>query len=103
MFSHLRLNKALFIWNGKANAALKPFTLHEVVLSWKELLTAALSFLLVPQKGKLLIYTEFGKMLVQPNEICVIQVGVVFPSPCFSLIWEQSDVAAATNSKIFQL
>ncbi|XP_012319339.2 homogentisate 1,2-dioxygenase isoform X4 [Aotus nancymaae] len=30
-------------------------------------------FLIVPQKGNLLIYTEFGKMLVQPNEICVIQ------------------------------
>uniref|UniRef100_A0A8C9PNA2 Homogentisate 1,2-dioxygenase n=1 Tax=Spermophilus dauricus TaxID=99837 RepID=A0A8C9PNA2_SPEDA len=32
-------------------------------------------FLIVPQKGKLLIYTEFGKMLVQPNEICVIQAN----------------------------
>lgn len=28
----------------------------------------------VPQQGKLLIITEFGKMLVEPNEICVIQV-----------------------------
>lgn len=28
----------------------------------------------VPQQGKLLITTEFGKMLVEPNEICVIQV-----------------------------
>jgi hypothetical protein len=36
-------------------------------------------FLSVPQKGKLLIYTEFGKMLVKPNEICVIQVGNVPP------------------------
>ncbi|KAG8429947.1 hypothetical protein GDO86_018787, partial [Hymenochirus boettgeri] len=27
-------------------------------------------FLIVPQKGKLLILTEFGKMLVEPNEIC---------------------------------
>lgn len=40
--------------------------------------------LLVPQKGKLLIYTEFGKMLVQPKEICVIQVNDVSPSPCLS-------------------
>lgn len=42
-------------------------------------------------------------MLVQPNEICVIQVGDVSPSlPCLSLIWEQSDVSAAaiSNSKI---
>ena len=28
----------------------------------------------VPQQGKLFITTEFGKMLVEPNEICVIQV-----------------------------
>ena len=98
-FSPIKLNEELFIWNEKANAALKPFTLHEVVLTWKELLTAALSFMLVPQKGKLLIYTEFGKMLVQPNEICVIQVGDMSPSPpSFSLIWEQSDVAAAAIS-----
>lgn len=98
----MRLNKALFFWNEKSNAALKPFALHEVVLTWEELLTAALSFLLVPQKGKLLIYTEFGKILVQPNEICVIQVGDVSPLPCLSLIWEQLDVSAAviSNSKI---
>lgn len=31
----------------------------------------------VPQQGKLLITTEFGKMLVEPNEICVIQVRAV--------------------------
>lgn len=75
----LRLNKALFVGNEKANAVLKLLTLHEVELPLKETLTAALSFLLVPQKGKLLIYTEFGKMIVQPNEICVIQVSNVSP------------------------
>lgn len=32
-------------------------------------------FSLVPQQGKLLITTEFGKLLVEPNEICVIQVS----------------------------
>ena len=31
MFSPIKFNKVLFIWNGKANAALKPFTLHEMV------------------------------------------------------------------------
>uniref|UniRef100_A0A8C3X2U3 Homogentisate 1,2-dioxygenase n=1 Tax=Catagonus wagneri TaxID=51154 RepID=A0A8C3X2U3_9CETA len=40
-------------------------------------------FLIVPQKGKLLIYTEFGKMLVQPNEICVIQRGMRFSVDVF--------------------
>ncbi|MBZ3886430.1 Homogentisate 1,2-dioxygenase [Sciurus carolinensis] len=40
-------------------------------------------FLIVPQKGKLLIYTEFGKMLVQPNEICVIQRGMRFSIDVF--------------------
>ena len=30
--------------------------------------------LIVPQKGTLYIKTEFGKLTVAPNEICVIQV-----------------------------
>lgn len=32
-------------------------------------------FLIVPQQGALDIQTEFGKMFVQPGEICVIQRG----------------------------
>ncbi|XP_069886233.1 homogentisate 1,2-dioxygenase isoform X2 [Dipodomys merriami] len=40
-------------------------------------------FLIVPQKGKLLIYTEFGKILVEPNEICVIQRGMRFSIDVF--------------------
>uniref|UniRef100_A0A8C6UR79 Homogentisate 1,2-dioxygenase n=1 Tax=Neogobius melanostomus TaxID=47308 RepID=A0A8C6UR79_9GOBI len=35
-------------------------------------------FLIVPQQGNLLITTEFGKMMVEPNEICVIQQGMRF-------------------------
>ncbi|XP_052808795.1 homogentisate 1,2-dioxygenase-like isoform X2 [Mya arenaria] len=35
-------------------------------------------FLIVPQQGSLLVTTEFGKMLVEPNEICVIQLGMRF-------------------------
>ncbi|ORZ02508.1 homogentisate 1,2-dioxygenase [Syncephalastrum racemosum] len=35
-------------------------------------------FLIVPQHGRLDICTEFGKMMVAPNEICVIQRGVRF-------------------------
>lgn len=34
-------------------------------------------FLIVPQEGVLDITTEFGKMLVCPNEICVIQQGKI--------------------------
>lgn len=30
----------------------------------------------VPQQGEILITTEFGKMMVEPTEICVIQVFV---------------------------
>ncbi|KAF9285186.1 homogentisate 1,2-dioxygenase HgmA [Linnemannia elongata] len=33
-------------------------------------------FLIVPQQGRLDITTEFGKILVHPNEICVIQRGI---------------------------
>lgn len=33
----------------------------------------------VPQQGEILITTEFGKMLVEPNEICVIQVRMISP------------------------
>ena len=34
--------------------------------------------MIVPQKGALKITTEFGKLLVKPNEICVIQRGMRF-------------------------
>lgn len=33
--------------------------------------------ILVPQKGEILVTTEFGKMMVEPKEICVIQVRCV--------------------------
>ena len=33
-------------------------------------------FLFVPQLGDLKVTTEFGRLLVQPNEICVIQQGM---------------------------
>lgn len=35
-------------------------------------------FLIVPQQGVLHIKTEFGKMDVAPNEICIIQQGIKF-------------------------
>ncbi|XP_028412155.1 homogentisate 1,2-dioxygenase-like [Dendronephthya gigantea] len=35
-------------------------------------------FLIVPQQGSLNITTEFGKLLVKPNEICVICQGMRF-------------------------
>lgn len=35
-------------------------------------------FLIVPQTGTLFIITEFGKMTVDPNEICIIQSGMKF-------------------------
>merc|ERR1712227_228941 len=35
-------------------------------------------FLIVPQQGTLDISTEFGRMMVNPNEICVIQQGIKF-------------------------
>lgn len=35
-------------------------------------------FLIVPQKGVLYIKTEFGRLKVAPNEICVIQVRKCF-------------------------
>lgn len=35
-------------------------------------------FLIVPQQGSLDITTEFGKLFVSPNEICVIQQGMRF-------------------------
>jgi len=35
-------------------------------------------FLIVPQQGTLYITTEFGRMVVSPGEICVIQQGIRF-------------------------
>uniref|UniRef100_A0A671T3K3 Homogentisate 1,2-dioxygenase n=1 Tax=Sinocyclocheilus anshuiensis TaxID=1608454 RepID=A0A671T3K3_9TELE len=40
-------------------------------------------FLIVPQQGEILITTEFGKMMVEPNEICVIQQGMRFSVDVF--------------------
>lgn len=43
---------------------------------------------LVPQQGEILITTEFGKMRVEPNEICVVQVSsMFFISPVFIVIY----------------
>ncbi|XP_048360407.1 homogentisate 1,2-dioxygenase-like [Sphaerodactylus townsendi] len=42
-------------------------------------------FLIVPQQGKLLITTEFGKLLVDINEICVIQELTVWLTHGISL------------------
>ncbi|XP_050004702.1 homogentisate 1,2-dioxygenase isoform X1 [Alexandromys fortis] len=55
-------------------------------------------FLIVPQKGKLLIYTEFGKMLLQPNEICVIQL-LLFLDPMrgFLLLSEDTMVSLTVS------
>jgi homogentisate 1,2-dioxygenase len=35
-------------------------------------------FLIVPQQGPLDVITEFGRIYVEPNEICVIQQGMRF-------------------------
>lgn len=35
-------------------------------------------FLIVPQLGRLMITTEFGRMGVKPGEICVLQRGMRF-------------------------
>uniref|UniRef100_A0A8C6VSQ6 Homogentisate 1,2-dioxygenase n=1 Tax=Nothobranchius furzeri TaxID=105023 RepID=A0A8C6VSQ6_NOTFU len=40
-------------------------------------------FLIVPQQGEILVTTEFGKMMVEPNEICVIQQGMRFSVDVF--------------------
>uniref|UniRef100_A0A6Q2Y4F2 Homogentisate 1,2-dioxygenase n=1 Tax=Esox lucius TaxID=8010 RepID=A0A6Q2Y4F2_ESOLU len=40
-------------------------------------------FLSVPQQGKILVTTEFGKMMVEPKEICVIQQGMRFSVDVF--------------------
>lgn len=36
------------------------------------------SDLIVPQQGVIDVKTEFGRMSVAPNEICVIQQGIKF-------------------------
>ncbi|KAI4797530.1 hypothetical protein KUCAC02_025017 [Chaenocephalus aceratus] len=36
-----------------------------------------------PQQGEILITTEFGKIMVEPNEICVIQQGMRFSVDVF--------------------
>lgn len=53
---------------------------------------------LVPQQGEILITTEFGKMMVEPNEICVIQVrSMFFISPFFT---QKSTIVSALTSHL---
>ena len=50
-------------------------------------------FIAVPQKGTLMITTEFGKMEVKPNEICIIQVTALSPSSIllfFFTLWDSA-------------
>ena len=50
-------------------------------------------FIAVPQKGTLMITTEFGKMEVKPNEICIIQVTTLSPSSIllfFFTLWDSA-------------
>ena len=50
-------------------------------------------FIAVPQKGTLMISTEFGKMEVKPNEICIIQVTTLSPSSIllfFFTLWDSA-------------
>ena len=50
-------------------------------------------FIAVPQQGTLMITTEFGKMEVKPNEICIIQVTVLSPSAIllfFFTLWDSA-------------
>ena len=50
-------------------------------------------FIAVPQKGTLMITTEFGKMEVKPNEICIIQVNTLSPSSIllfFFTLWDSA-------------
>jgi len=34
--------------------------------------------LIVPQEGKIVVFTELGKMQVAPNEICIVPRGMIF-------------------------
>lgn len=50
-------------------------------------------FIAVPQQGTLMITTEFGKMEVKPNEICIIQVTALSPSSIllfFFSLWDSA-------------
>ena len=50
-------------------------------------------FIVVPQQGTLMITTEFGKMEVKPNEICIIQVTALSPSSIllfFFTLWDSA-------------
>ncbi|KAM7307921.1 homogentisate 1,2-dioxygenase [Ixodes scapularis] len=44
----------------------------------KAMFNADGDFMIVPQQGALFILTEFGRLRVDPNEICVIQLGMKF-------------------------
>ena len=54
------------------------YTLRNFSLWFSGFYTSDGDLLIVPQKGALKITTEFGKLIVNPNEICVIQRGMRF-------------------------
>jgi homogentisate 1,2-dioxygenase len=35
-------------------------------------------FLIVPQKGSLVVHTELGRIGVMPTEICIVPRGIIF-------------------------
>uniref|UniRef100_A0A4W4F3K7 Homogentisate 1,2-dioxygenase n=1 Tax=Electrophorus electricus TaxID=8005 RepID=A0A4W4F3K7_ELEEL len=47
------------------------------------MLDKSVSIAPVPYQGEILITTEFGKMMVEPNEICVLQQGMRFSVDVF--------------------
>lgn len=51
------------------------------ILPLDGLVSVSLFVPVVPQQGDILITTEFGKTMVEPNEICVIQVRMLTIHP----------------------
>lgn len=59
---------------GTPQFAVSFISILTVWLLWMVTVQFTSLFIAVPQKGTLMITTEFGKMEVKPNEICIIQV-----------------------------
>lgn len=81
-------------WWGKGLRMFSLSSITRTMIAQSPVLILPLDFLfsvslclfvsVVPQQGEILITTEFGKMMVEPNEICVIQVrSMFFIPPCF--------------------
>lgn len=97
--------RGLFTICGAGNTGLKDGYAIHIYTASASMTNCCLSnadgdFLIVPQQGALAIDTEFGRMRIDPGEICVIQRGMRFS---VGLVPGDSDNTTTTTNSTVQM